>query len=160
MAPANHKAEGGRVVDTRRRAFRGCLDKGDGHDGGADLLNENRLRLIINPCPLGFLQNEHEQWGGRPRGHRRRPRDALEGEGPQRRPQRRLGRRLEEVAKAVRGGYCRLQLSVTKLEPAVRETVAVHRLRALEGGGGVGTRPRYSVVCLWRRPLASRHCAF
>ena len=27
--------------------------------------------------------------------------------GPQRRPQRRLGRRLEEVAKAVGGGYCR-----------------------------------------------------
>ena len=30
---------------------------------------------------------------------------------------------------------------------------------ASEGGGG-GTRPRYSVVCLWRRPLASRHCSF
>ena len=28
------------------------------------------------------------------------------------------------------------------------------------GGGGVGTRPRYSVVCLWRRLLASRHCSF
>ena len=27
-------------------------------------------------------------------------RDALEGQGPERRPQRRLGRRLEEVAKA------------------------------------------------------------
>ena len=27
-------------------------------------------------------------------------------------------------------------------------------------GGGVGTRPRYSVVCLWRRLLASRHCSF
>ena len=25
------------------------------------------------------------------------------------------------------------------------------------GEGGVGTRPRYSVVCLWRRLLASRH---
>ena len=40
------------------------------------------------------------------------PRDALEGKGPQRRPQRRLGRRLEEVAKAVGGGYCRLQMSL------------------------------------------------
>ena len=28
------------------------------------------------------------------------------------------------------------------------------------GGEGVGTRPRYSVVCLWRRLLASRPCAF
>ena len=37
-------------------------------------------------------------------------RDALEGKAPQRRPQRRLGRRLEEVAKAVRGGRL---LSVT-----------------------------------------------
>ena len=27
-------------------------------------------------------------------------------------------------------------------------------------GGGVGTRPRYSVVCLWRCLLASRHCTF
>ena len=31
------------------------------------------------------------------------PRGALEGKGPQRRPQKRLGRRLEEVAKAVGG---------------------------------------------------------
>ena len=29
-----------------------------------------------------------------------------------------------------------------------------------EGGGGVGTRPRYLIVCLWRRPLASRHRPF
>ena len=36
--------------------------------------------------------------------------DALEGEGPQRRPQKQLGRRLEEVAEAVGGGYCRLQM--------------------------------------------------
>ena len=40
-------------------------------------------------------------------------RDALEGKGSQRRPQRRLGRRLEEVAKAVGGGYCRLQMPLT-----------------------------------------------
>ena len=37
-------------------------------------------------------------------------RDALEGKSPQWQPQRRLGRRLEEVAKAVGGGYCRLQM--------------------------------------------------
>ena len=29
-----------------------------------------------------------------------------------------------------------------------------------EGGGGGGTRPRYLIVCLWRRLLASRHCSF
>ena len=58
-------------------------------------------------------------------------RDALEGKGPQ----RRLGRRLEEVAKAVGGGYCWLQMP---WRPAlgVGETVAGPRLGALEGGGG------------------------
>ena len=59
-------------------------------------------------------------WGGEGR-------DALEGKGPQRRPSRRLDRRLEEVAKAVGGGYCRLQMPL-KLALAVRETVAGHRL--------------------------------
>ena len=34
---------------------------------------------------------------------------ALRGNGRQRRPQKRLGRRLEEVTKAVESGYCRLQ---------------------------------------------------
>ena len=33
--------------------------------------------------------------------------DALEGTGPQRRPQKRVDRQLEEVAEAVGGGYCR-----------------------------------------------------
>ena len=50
-------------------------------------------------------------------------------------PQRRLGRRLEEVAKAVGGGYRRLRVPLT-LALGVRETVAGHRLGALEGGGG------------------------
>ena len=63
------------------------------------------------------------------------PRDALEGKGPQRGSQRRLGRRLEEVAKAVGGGYCRLQM-LLRLALGVRGTVAGHRLGALEGGGG------------------------
>ena len=56
---------------------------------------------------------------------------------PQRRPHKRLGRRLEEVAKAVGGGYCRLQMP---LRPAlgVTGTVAGHRLGALGGGGGGG----------------------
>ena len=60
-------------------------------------------------------------------------RDALEGKGPQRRPHRRLDRRLEGVAEAVGGGYCRLQMP---LKPALGVTGAVagHRLGALEGG--------------------------
>ena len=62
-------------------------------------------------------------------------RDALEGQGPQRWPQRRFDRRWEEAAKAVGGGYCRLQMPLS-LALSVRETVAGHRLRALEGGGG------------------------
>ena len=40
----------------------------------------------------------------------RLPTDALEGKGPQSRPQKRLDRRLDEVAKAVGGGYCRSQM--------------------------------------------------
>ena len=55
--------------------------------------------------------------------------------GPQRRPQRQLGRQLEEVAEAVGGGYCRLQMPL-RLALSVRGTVAGHRLGALEGGGG------------------------
>ena len=69
-------------------------------------------------------------------------RDALEGEGPQRRRQRRLDRRLEEVAKAVGGGYCRLQM-LLKLALGVGETAAGHRLGALEVGG----LPMHP--CLW-----------
>ena len=64
-------------------------------------------------------------------------RDAVEGQGPQ----RRLGRRLEEVAEAVGGGYCRLPMPL-KLALGVRETVAGCRLGALEGGGGTGLRER------------------
>ena len=57
--------------------------------------------------------------------------DASEGKGPRRRPQQRLGRRLEEVAKAVGDGYCRLPMPS---QPAlgVLGTVARHRLGALE----------------------------
>ena len=58
-------------------------------------------------------------------------RDAFEGKGPQRRPQKRLDRRLEEVAKAVGGGYCRLQMPLS-LVLAVRGTVSGHRLGALD----------------------------
>ena len=69
-------------------------------------------------------------------------RDTLEGKGPQRGPQKRLGRRLEEVAKAVGGGYCRLQMPL-RLALGVRETVAGHRLGALGGGGGAPSLPMH-----------------
>ena len=58
------------------------------------------------------------------------PRGASEGKGPQRWPQQRLGRRLEEVAEAVGGGYCRVQMPL-KLALGVRGTMAGHRLGAL-----------------------------
>ena len=49
-------------------------------------------------------------------------------------PQKLLDGRLEGVAEAVGRGYCRLQMPL-KLALAVRETVAGHRLGALEVGG-------------------------
>ena len=61
-------------------------------------------------------------------------RGPLEGKGPQRQPQRRLDRQLEEVAKAVGGGYCRFQMPLS-LAPAVRETVLWRRLGPWRGGG-------------------------
>ena len=84
---------------------------------------------------LRFSRDGHFGLAGGGGGGQGTPRDALEGKGPQRRPQRRLGRRLEEVAKAVGGGYCRLQMPL-KLALAVRGTVAGHRVGALESGGG------------------------
>ena len=69
------------------------------------------------------------------------------GQGPRRRPQRRLGRRLEAVAKAVGGVYCRLQTPL-KLALGVRGTVAGHRLGALEGGGGGAGPPPPSSASL------------
>ena len=67
------------------------------------------------------------------------PRAALDGKRPQRGPQKRLGRRLEEVAKAVGGGYCRLQMPL-RLAHAVREAVAGHRA-PWSGGGGIPPPP-------------------
>ena len=61
--------------------------------------------------------------------------DTLEGKGPQRWAQKRLGRRLEGVAEAVGGGYCRLRMPLRPVL-VVRETVAGHKLGVLEEGGG------------------------
>ena len=89
-----------------------------------------------------WAPHQHDTWGvcvwGGGGG-----RDALEGKGPQRRPQRQLDRRLEEVARAVGGGYCRLQMPL-KLAQGVRGTVAGHRLRAPEGWGG--TSPPFQCI--------------
>ena len=64
-----------------------------------------------------------------------RGRDAFEWKAPERRPPKRFDRRLEEEVQAVGGGYCRLRMPL-KLAFAVTETVAGHRLVALEGGRG------------------------
>ena len=74
-------------------------------------------------CPAGVGQAPRRS-GGQARG-------ASEGKG---RPQRRLGRRLEEVAKAVGGGFCPLHMPL-RLALGVRGTVAAHWLDALEGWG-------------------------
>ena len=65
-------------------------------------------------------------------------RDASEGKAPQRRPQRRLGWRLEEVAQAVGGGYCRFRML---LKPALRGTVGGHRLGATESSPPLPMHP-------------------
>ena len=66
--------------------------------------------------------------------------DALEEKGRQRRPQKQLDRWLEEVAKAVGGGYCRLQM-LLKLAFAIRGTVAGQMLGTPRGGGGGAPPP-------------------
>ena len=55
------------------------------------------------------------------------------------------------MAKAVGGGYCRLQMPLS-LALAVRETVAGHRLGAVNGGGGYPAPP------LSNASLGSRGC--
>ena len=65
--------------------------------------------------------------------HQPGPRDAVEGKGPQRRPQKRVDRQLQEVAKAVGGSYCPLQMPL-KLALAVKKTPARHKPGALRGG--------------------------
>ena len=67
--------------------------------------------------------------------HWRGGRDALEGKAPPRRPQKRFDRRLEEIAKAIGGSDCRLQMPL-KQARAIRETVAGHTLGTLEVEGG------------------------
>ena len=72
-------------------------------------------------------------------------RDALVGNGPWRLPQKRLDRRLEEIAKAVGGSCCQKQMP---LKPAlgVRETVAGHRLGGGGTEGGRGYLPPFQCI--------------
>ena len=64
--------------------------------------------FILPPCPLCRVQRgDHQQLV------RGRVRDALEGKGCQRQPQKPVDRRLEEVAKVVGGGYCRLLMPLS-----------------------------------------------
>ena len=68
----------------------------------------------------------------------------------------RLGRRLEEVAKAVGGGCCRLQMPLG-LAFAVRVTVAGHRLVTLELGAADAqtAHPTTSSTARALQPLGS-----
>ena len=100
-------------------------------DGVCSCLCSCRHVPCLSMAPSGLTASiKHPQYPG--------IRDALEGKGPQRRPQKRLDRRLGEVAQAVGGGYCRLQMPLS-LALGVRKTVAGRRLGALEGGGGSPT---------------------
>ena len=90
-------------------------------------------QLLVADTPLPAPRGCHVSESPDTRCRTLRGRDALKAKAPQRRPRRRLGRRSEEVAKAVGGGYCRLQMPVS-LALGVRETVAGHRLGVLEGG--------------------------
>ena len=127
-----------RVGAKRRHAIPSGSAEGECGGGGDPLrggppcgrVASGPCRVRIPPatrCGGPFIRRPR----GRPMIHT--PRDAVEEKGPQRRPQKRLDTRLEEVAKAVGGDYCRLQMPL-KLALAVRETVAGHGRGTLEGG--------------------------
>ena len=62
------------------------------------------------------------------------PRVAVEGKGPRRRRQNRLDRRLEEASKAVRGGYCRLQMPLSWHLASGRQWLGIGWAPGREGG--------------------------
>ena len=103
---------------------------------GGRLQGRGKVHEVVLECQVNTIV---DLW---PRGG---PRDASEGMRPERRPQKRLGRRLEEVAKAVGGGYCRLQMPL-KLALGVRGTVAGHRLGALEPPPPPGRRAHTPLI--------------
>ena len=96
------------------------------------------------PCGrvgAGVGHGSHSEWGGGGVSSGKwalmppPPRVALEGKGPQRRSHRRLGRRLKEVAEAVGGGYCRIQMPWSLA--AVRHWLSIG-WGPWRGGGGQG----------------------
>ena len=58
------------------------------------------------------------------------------GKGPQRRPQQRFDRRLEEVAKTVGGGYCQLQMPLRLHLASGEQWLGVGWAPWRGGGGG------------------------
>ena len=86
--------------------------------------------------------------GPRAEEHEGTTRDALEGKGSQRRSKKRLDRRLGEVAKAVGGGYCRLQMPL-KLALGVREQWLGVGWAPWEGGEVPPPLPMHP----WEQPL-------
>ena len=89
----------------------------------------------------------------------RRSTDELEWKAPQRWPQNRLDWRLQDVAKAVGGGYYQLQMPLKLLVTnaieagtSFREPVAGQRLGPLEGAGA-GSLLMHS----WRGPKPYHH---
>ena len=152
-ARARHHVHLRRGLHPPVRAGEGREHEGAGGHGGAAhplhllLGRQHAAAHQVRHADLFAVQHRCTAWpwaGG-----------ALEGKGPRRRPPEPLNRRLEEDAKAVGGGYCRLQM---RLKPAlgVRGTVAGHRLGPLEGGGGRGMShgggvPPPSPKCPWSR---------
>ena len=99
--------------------------------GGTNRHPEGR----VTPRPL------ERQWLKAPwrRGHQEGSQPAglhWKGEGPQRQPQRRLDRRLAKVAKAVGGGYCRLQMPLKVALGSQRDSGWAQAGRPGRGGGG------------------------
>ena len=135
-----------RAADGRRGAMRegggGLRGNGSGRERGREGEGEGqgegqgqRGNAGVGEWPLSRLR-AHRRRGLCP-GFKGPSRVASEGKQPQGRSRKRLDRRLEEVAEAVGGGYCRLRMPL-QLALGVRETVARRRLGALEGGGGGG----------------------
>ena len=86
----------------------------------------SRVKQVLSPCSVFFALLAIGGWG----------RGCIRREGTsEAAPEAVFGRRLEGVAQAVGGGYCRLQMPL-KLALGVRKTVAARRQGALEGGGG------------------------
>ena len=100
--------------------------------------------LVLPPCHPHL--HAHIRTGGRGRGGARM--------GPWGRFQKRLDRRLEEVAEAVGGGYCRLQMPL-KRALAVRQTVSGHRWGgwrpSLPGARATRPQPAWTRVRVWVR---------